>query len=122
MGYEPQAPMGLLLNENSNVLAEERVEELLKHRMLAETAMNTAMEKQARVYNSKHKLILYKEGDLVLLDPHCQRTSTSQVCVVVTCLMGLVSISAPPNHVPRSACILNLQIVPYRVRYLCSGF
>ena len=54
--------------------------------------------------------------------PVCQRMSTSQVCVIVTCLTGSVSISAPPDHIPQSACILDLRIIPYRVHYLCSGF
>ena len=35
----------------------------------------------------------------------CQRMSLSQVCVIVTCLTGSVSISAPPDHVPQSACM-----------------
>ena len=32
--------------------------------------MKVAADKQARAYNSKHKHVVYKEGDLVLLDPH----------------------------------------------------
>ena len=52
----------------------------------------------------------------------CQRIYMSQVCVVVTCLTGSVSISAPPDHIPQSACIPNLQVIPYHVHYLCSSF
>ena len=32
--------------------------------------MKVAADKQARAYDSKYKHMVYKEGDLVLLDPH----------------------------------------------------
>ena len=70
LGYEPHGPLDLLPEETSNVAAEERARTLLDRRKKAEAAIRVAQERQSKSYNARHKIITYKEGDLVLLNPH----------------------------------------------------
>ena len=63
-------PLGLLQQDAPNVLEEECTALMQERHLWAEEAIKIAQEKQVRAHNSCHQPITYKEGDLVLLDPH----------------------------------------------------
>jgi hypothetical protein len=71
MGYQLCVPSTLLLQEGSlNVRAEERIQALNECRNSAREAICLAQEKQSKAYNMHHKLVTYKVGDKVLINPH----------------------------------------------------
>jgi hypothetical protein len=75
MGFTPRTPLCLLqesagLVTTDSPLADNCVSALHVQRDLAHDAIVHAMELQAYPYNKKQRVVLYKVGDKVLLNPH----------------------------------------------------
>lgn len=75
-GFEPKSPIDFLLPEAANTKdvrrtdSEEWLTHLQMHRESARRAIAHAQHHQAREHNKGHKVLQFKEGDKVLVNPH----------------------------------------------------